>query len=31
MNTEAHNGKVWFESEAGIGSKFYVEIPFGFN
>jgi two-component system sensor histidine kinase VicK len=31
MNTEAHNGKVWFESEADIGSKFYVEIPFGFN
>lgn len=30
-NTESHDGKVWFESEAGIGSKFYVEIPLGFN
>jgi two-component system sensor histidine kinase VicK len=28
--TEAHNGKVWFESEPKEGSKFYVEIPLGF-
>lgn len=25
--TENHSGKVWFESEAKKGSKFYVEIP----
>jgi two-component system sensor histidine kinase VicK len=25
--TEAHNGRVWFESEEDKGSKFYVEIP----
>lgn len=25
--TEAHKGRVWFESEEGKGSKFYVEIP----
>jgi two-component system sensor histidine kinase VicK len=25
--TDAHNGKVWFESEPNTGSKFYVEIP----
>ncbi len=25
--TEAHQGKVWFESEPKKGSKFYVEIP----
>lgn len=28
--TEAHHGRVWFESEPRKGSKFYVEIPFGF-
>ena len=28
--TEAHNGKVWFESAPKKGSKFYVEIPLGF-
>ncbi|MBC7743545.1 MAG: PAS domain-containing sensor histidine kinase [Flavobacterium sp.] len=27
--TEAHDGKVWFESEQNKGSKFYVEIPLG--
>lgn len=27
--TEAHKGKVWFESEPKNGSCFYVEIPFG--
>jgi two-component system sensor histidine kinase VicK len=25
--TEDHDGKVWFESDAKKGSKFYVEIP----
>jgi two-component system sensor histidine kinase VicK len=24
---EEHKGEVWFESEEGSGSKFYVEIP----
>jgi two-component system sensor histidine kinase VicK len=28
--TEAHRGTVWFESEVKKGSKFYVEIPYGF-
>jgi two-component system sensor histidine kinase VicK len=27
--TEAHNGRVWFESEQQIGSTFFVEIPLG--
>jgi two-component system sensor histidine kinase VicK len=26
---EEHRGKVWFESEEGFGSTFYVEIPTG--
>jgi two-component system, OmpR family, sensor histidine kinase VicK len=25
--TEAHGGRVWFESKENAGSKFYVEIP----
>lgn len=28
---EALNGKVWFESEFGTGSKFFVEIPLKIN
>jgi len=24
---EAHRGKIWFESEDGIGSTFYVSLP----
>jgi two-component system sensor histidine kinase VicK len=24
---ELHRGKIWFESEVGVGSVFYVEIP----
>lgn len=27
--TNAHGGKVWFESEVKKGSKFYVEFPLG--
>ncbi|TSA54578.1 MAG: hypothetical protein D4R38_02125, partial [Dehalococcoidia bacterium] len=25
---EAHGGKVWAESESGIGSKFNILLPF---
>src|SRR5664279_394350 len=28
---EEHEGKLWFESEAGIGSVFYVELPYCVN
>jgi signal transduction histidine kinase/ligand-binding sensor domain-containing protein len=24
---EAHNGKIWFESQSGKGTKFYLEFP----
>jgi signal transduction histidine kinase len=24
---EAHEGKIWFESNAGAGTTFYVELP----
>jgi signal transduction histidine kinase len=24
---EKHNGKIWFESSAGIGTTFYIELP----
>jgi two-component system sensor histidine kinase VicK len=27
--TEAHGGRVWFETTENIGTKFYVEIPLG--
>lgn len=29
--TDAHQGRVWFESAAQKGSTFYVEIPLGFD
>lgn len=29
--TEAHGGKVWFETEIKKGTKFYVEVPYGFS
>jgi signal transduction histidine kinase len=24
---EAHNGKIWFESEIGKGATFFIELP----
>jgi signal transduction histidine kinase len=26
---EAHKGKIWAESKAGVGSTFYVSLPAG--
>jgi signal transduction histidine kinase len=28
---EAHHGKIWLESEMGVGSTFFVELPFTFD